>query len=89
MKFAVGDRVVMIRHADWKSDAVGTISGGPRERTNAQGTNYLDYWIEFDEPQRDLTDEINGDLDRTYQASTVAEEFLRLIDIEPNGTNRC
>jgi hypothetical protein len=78
--FSIGDRVLMIRHADWKSDAVGTISAGPRERVNWRGETYLDYWIDFDDPQSDYTDEENGDNDRTYKSSTVAGDYIRLLD---------
>ena len=80
MGFAIGTRVAMIRHADWTSDAVGTIVGYPRERVNSWGKAYVDYLIEFDEPQSDLTDAMNGQPDRRYKLSTVAEEYLRPMD---------
>ncbi len=80
MKFSIGDRVLMLRHADWKSDAVGTISAGPHERVNSQGETYFDYWIDFDEPQSDFTDEMNGARDRTYKSSTVAAAYIRPLD---------
>jgi len=64
MKLGIGDRVLMVRHADWKADAIGTIAGGPRQRKNSRGEWYDDYIVKFDEPQKDTTDEIRGDLDR-------------------------
>lgn len=77
---------MMLRHADWKAAAVGTNSGGPRERMIGEGTIQRWYWIEFDVPQTDLTDELNGNGGRTYEAATVLEPFLRpLSDL---GTQR-
>lgn len=70
----------MLRHADWKSDAVGTISAGPRERVNSRGETYLDYWIDFDEPQRDTTNEMNGDHERSYKSSTVAADYIQPLE---------
>jgi hypothetical protein len=76
MKFKPGDRVLMVQHADWKNDAVGTIISEGRVRTLYDGSTDFCYWIEFDEPQRDLTDEMHGQ-DRTYDSSTVLERYLR------------
>jgi len=78
--FAVGDRVVMLRHADWKNDALATVKSPGRPRRSSAGTLYIDYWVESDELQADLTDEMHGDLDRRYRASTAAEQFLRRTD---------
>jgi hypothetical protein len=74
-KFKPGDRVLVVKHADWKCDLLGTVLGCGRIRRGAHG-EYMDYYVQFDEPQRDLTDEMHGH-DRTYQGSTVAEKFLR------------
>jgi hypothetical protein len=77
MEFQRGDRVFMAKHADWKSDAVGTIiSFRARPRTLYDGSIDLEYSIEFDEPQRDFTDELNGK-DLQYKSSTVLGRFLR------------
>lgn len=67
----------MIRHADWKADAIGTISGGPKQRLNPHAQFYADYIIDFDQPQENLTDEMQGDPGRAYTSSTVAVEFIR------------
>lgn len=75
----------MLRHADWKADAVGTISAGPFERVGSKGP-YLDYWIVFDEPQGDLTDEMNGEWGRTYHSSTVDAVYIRLLNGCGTGT---
>jgi hypothetical protein len=80
MKLEDGVRVLMVRHADWKSDAIGTIVGVPRQRMNSHGDWYDDYIVKFDEPQKDFTDEMNGDHDRSYTSSTVAAQFLRTLD---------
>ncbi len=62
----------MLRHADWKADAYATVAAGPRKRNGR-----IEYVIDFDEPQADLTDEMNGQTDRTYKATTVLAEFLQ------------
>jgi hypothetical protein len=79
MKFRPEDRVLMLRHADWKGDAAGTIISAGRLRALYDGSTDYQYWIEFDEPQRDYTDELHG-MDRTYPSSTVLEQFLRPLE---------
>ncbi len=76
----------MLRHADWNTVAVGVISGGPRERKIGDGTIQRWYWIEFDVPQSDLTDELNGNEGRTYEGATVLEPFLR--PLSDSGSQR-
>jgi hypothetical protein len=66
----------MVKHADWKSDAIGTIKSDGRSRVLYDGQTDYEYWIDFDLPQRDYTDEMLG-ADREYYASTVLEKFLR------------
>ena len=79
MEFRKGDRVRMIKHADWKNDATGTIiSIYSRLKTLYDGSTDLEYSIEFDELQRDFTDELNG-MDLQYKSSTVLGRFLRPI----------
>jgi hypothetical protein len=78
MKFKAGDRVLMIQHADWKNDAVGTLVSDGRPRTLSDGSTEYQYWIEFDGPQQDFTDEMHG-MELTYQSSTVLERYLRPI----------
>jgi hypothetical protein len=74
MKFKVGDRVRMLQHADWKAAAIGTIISPGRVR---DGRTW--YWVQFDERQRDLTDERHGDRARSYSSATVTEPFLELL----------
>ncbi len=64
----------MVRHADWKADACATVAVGPRERNGR-----LEYVIDFDEPQADFTDEMNGLVDRTYKSTTVLAEYLQVL----------
>ena len=79
MEFQRGDRVRMLKHADWKNEAVGTvISLYARPVTLHDGSPDLLYAIEFDEPQRDFTDELNG-MDLQYKSSDVLGRFLRPI----------
>lgn len=66
----------MRKHADWKQAAVATVVGRGRVRRNCYGNEYVDYFIEFDHPQADYTDEMHGDVHRTYSGTTCAEEFL-------------
>jgi hypothetical protein len=69
----------MLKHADWKNEAVGTvISLYARPVTLHDGSPDLLYAIEFDEPQRDFTDELNG-MDLQYKSSDVLGRFLRPI----------
>jgi hypothetical protein len=80
MEFKYGDRVRMLMHADWKSDAVGTIvSIRTRTAMLTDGSTDVWYWVEFDEPQRDYTDEMNGK-DLQYKSSTVLGRFLRPLE---------
>jgi hypothetical protein len=80
MEFKHGDRVRMVKHADWKNDAVGTIiSVRTRPATLYDGSTDVWYSIEFDELQRDYTDEMNGK-DLHYKSSTVLGRFLRPLD---------
>ncbi len=74
MSLSVGDRVLMLRHADWKADACATVTVGPQERNGR-----LEYIIDFDEPQADFTDEMNGLVDRTYKSTTVLAEYLQVL----------
>jgi hypothetical protein len=77
MEFKYGDRVRMLRHADWKNDAVGTIiSIRTRPATLYDGSTDVWYIIKFDEAQRDYTDEMNG-MDLQYKESSVLGRFLR------------
>jgi len=50
----------MQKHGDWKSDAPGAISSPPRQQILPDGLTEFEHWIEFDTPQIDLADEMNG-----------------------------
>lgn len=80
MKFKPGDRVSMLKHADWKTDAVGTVVSPGRLRTLHDGSLDHWYWVGFDEPQQDYTDEIYGDPERSYRSASVLERFLRPLE---------
>lgn len=71
-----GDRVLMLKHADWKADCRGTIIREGRPCIVGDGSTRVEYLIRFDEPQTDLTDEAAG-LEIHYEGTTVLEEFLR------------
>jgi hypothetical protein len=77
MQFQNGDRVLMRKHADWKNEAVGTITSVRPSKpvTLPDGTTDCWYWIEFDESQRDYTDEMHGK-DLQYKTSTVLGRFF-------------
>jgi len=47
------------------------------KRTLADGSIELEYWIELDTPQCDLTDDMHGQTERTHKASTVMERYLQ------------
>lgn len=72
--------VFVLKHADWRNEAIGTINSlRARSVTLHDGSPDLLYWIEFDEPQRDYTDEMNG-MDLEYKSSQVLGRFLRPLD---------
>ncbi len=71
-----GDRVLMIKHADWKADSRGTVVSPGRPCVIWDGSTRVEYLITFDEPQTDLTDEAVG-LRIDYEGTTVLEEYLR------------
>jgi hypothetical protein len=74
-KFRIGDRVLMVKHYDWKASCRGTILSEGRPRVIHDGSTCVEYVIRFDEPQSDLTDEAAG-LHMEYQETTVLEEYL-------------
>jgi hypothetical protein len=53
---SVGDRIRVSRHAGWKRSFLGTVSSNPEPTETRLGPDVL-YWIEFDEPQEDMTGE--------------------------------
>jgi hypothetical protein len=80
VKFKSGDRVRMLKHGDWKNYATGTVVGDGRVRTFQSVAQARIYWIRFDEPQRDCTDEWNN-TDFEYDQSNVCEQFLQPLQI--------
>ncbi len=80
-KLRVGERVLMLKHADWKADCRGMIVREGRPRIIGDGSTRIEYVFRFDEPQTDLTDEAAG-LHIQYEATTVLEEYLRCLDDE-------
>lgn len=75
-KFRVGDRIFMTKCADWKKGAHGTIVRVRGPIILHDGSTQVDYEIQFDVPQSDLTDELHG-IDMEYSGTTVLERFLR------------
>jgi len=51
--FKLGQRVLVSRHAGWKSDCFGAIAAGPEATTTLLGPDNL-WWVEFDTPQEDF-----------------------------------
>ena len=96
--FNVGDHVLMRRHGDWRADATGTIrkphplftifskpgewAGHRRTVRKADGQDIELYYLEFDEPQFDLTDPTTA-----QKGCTVASEFLQIFESKHEGTN--
>lgn len=74
-KFKPGDRVWMLKHADWNTPAAAAITREGRPYTRSDGYEFIEYVIEFDRPQTDLTDEADGE-PIPYSDSTCMEEFL-------------
>ncbi len=75
-KLREGDRVLMVKHSEWKADCRATIVRKGRPRIIGDGSTRVEYVIKFDEPQTDLTDEAAG-LHIEYEETTVLEESLR------------
>jgi hypothetical protein len=81
MKFKKGDRVLMLKHADWKSDIVGTIAGFGGLRRLYDGTIDVVYGMDFDELHTDLTDEANKEYVE-YCGCTVLEQYLIPFEVK-------
>lgn len=71
-EFSSGARVVVSAAGGWKRDALGTVKGPPEVTETVQGEGFT-YWIEFDEPQHDLSD------DGPYGKAQVLSLYLRPI----------
>ena len=55
--FAIGERVsVSAACAGWRDNSSGTICGGPEPVQTVQGEDYY-YWVQFDSPQHDLSED--------------------------------
>ena len=68
-EFASGEKVTVSGAGGWKRDAHGVIVGGPEAVTTRQGEDYF-YWVEFDEPERDL------DGDGPYYKAQVLSQYI-------------
>ena len=75
-KYTVGNRVLMLKHYDWKADYPATIIRPGRACIIYDGSTRVEYSIQFDEPQTDLTVEACGDCTK-FDGTTVLEEWLR------------
>jgi len=55
--FPIGTRVfVSATCGGWRDDSRGVICGGPETIQTVQGEDYY-YWVQFDAPQHDLSDD--------------------------------
>jgi hypothetical protein len=75
----VGNRVILLRHADWKSATLATVKSPCQQKQNTAGESYRDDYIEFDDPQANRTNETHGEPDSRYRGTTVFEQFLRRV----------
>jgi hypothetical protein len=78
-KFRVGDRVLMLQHSDWKTEARATITREGRPIVVYDASIHYRYCITFDEPQTELSEELRGVVN-LYDGTTVLEEYLRTLD---------
>jgi len=53
-KFNLGDKVLVSHEGGWQKNSLGFICGDPELVETNQGNNYF-YWVEFYEPQNDLS----------------------------------
>lgn len=81
-RFKKGDRVLMLRHADWKTDIVGTIAGPPSVPQRLRDETYdVSYGIDFDDLHTDLTDETSERVIE-YSGCAALSRYLRLLDAQ-------
>ena len=78
-KLKKGDRVLMLRHADWRGDCRATIVQEGRPRIVGDGSTRVEYYIAFDEPQFELEDTPDETCTGSPETS-VLEDYLRLLD---------
>ena len=64
-----GTRVTVLAEGGWRKDFKGLVCGAPETIRTKQG-NELAYWIEFDEPQHDLSE------DGPYQKAQVLRRYI-------------
>jgi hypothetical protein len=69
--FPVGTRVVVSARGGWRNDSPGAVVAGPDAVQTMQGEDYY-YWIQFDDPQRDLDD------DGPYVKAQVLSRYMLL-----------
>jgi hypothetical protein len=68
--FALGTRVrVPGPAAGWRQPSIGYIVGGPEPVTTLQGSDFF-YWVAFDVPQHDLSD------DGPYERAQILSCYL-------------
>lgn len=72
-QFKAGDRVEVSVEAGWRKDSVGIIKGLPEPVVTIQGDDIY-YWVKFDEPQHDLSE------DGPYEMAQVLSRFITNMD---------
>lgn len=70
--FDIGDRVEVSKEGGWKNNFTAQVTGGPDSIRTRQGEDYY-YWVEFDEPQDDLSE------DGPYESAQILSRYLTKI----------
>jgi len=65
----IGAVVEVSAEGGWRTDCQGKVKCGPEPVETRQGVDYF-YWVEFDEPQHDLSD------DGPYEAAQILSRYL-------------
>jgi hypothetical protein len=83
-KYRKGARVMLLKHADWETDARATIVQDGRPRLIFDGTTHVDYMVEFDEPQPESNPPDDPKIPSLWAGTSVLEEYLR--PLSPDDT---
>lgn len=68
-RLEIGCKVEVSAEGGWAKNCVATVESGPESVETRQGEDYF-YWVVFDEPQHDLSD------DGPYESAQILSRYL-------------
>ena len=71
-KIIVGTRVEVSKNGGWARDSTGVVTDGPESVNTRQGEDYF-YFVKFDEPQHDLSE------DGPYEKAQILSRYLNAL----------